>query len=303
MASKQKARKRRSKRCFVVSVIGEDGSPERQHANMVLKNIIRPAVKARGYTAGRIDSLSPSGDITQAIVEELCSADLVVADLTFLNPNVMYELGIRQAWNLPLIQIARKGTKLPFDRQVHNTVFYGRVLSKGARVEAQSRIKKQIAEIEKGCGQVLVFKRSFEKAAEPLTVKLLYGAISWALRDLEAGLEKRAEEVRFEVNETEPEAFRKQADLVRAPLKTLRDKWHVIGGMAKDAREHGVDDLLAKGLPIAELGNRIVAKLEQGPYTRGVLDTAYRMLNRTMGLAGKLRADAEQRIEGSAQTS
>jgi hypothetical protein len=40
---------------------------------------------------------------------------LAIADLSDPNPNVFYELAIRQAIGKPLVQIIQKDEKIPFD--------------------------------------------------------------------------------------------------------------------------------------------------------------------------------------------
>ena len=47
----------------------------------------------------------------------ILNADLVVADFTDLNPNALYELGIRHSTLKPVIHIAKAGTALPFDTE------------------------------------------------------------------------------------------------------------------------------------------------------------------------------------------
>ena len=47
----------------------------------------------------------------------------MVADLTDLNPNAFYELGIRHSSLKPAIHVARAGTSLPFDTVAQRTIF------------------------------------------------------------------------------------------------------------------------------------------------------------------------------------
>ena len=52
------------------------------------------------------------------------TAPIVVVDLTDSNPNVYWELGVRQSFKHGTITIAEKGTELPFDLGVKGTLFY-----------------------------------------------------------------------------------------------------------------------------------------------------------------------------------
>jgi hypothetical protein len=49
------------------------------------------------------------------------NAELVLADLTDLNANALYQLGIRHATQKPAIHVARFGTVLPFDNALSRT--------------------------------------------------------------------------------------------------------------------------------------------------------------------------------------
>ena len=42
-------------------------------------------------------------------------AQLVIADLTYYNPNVFYELAVRHAVKKPIVQLIERGEKIPFD--------------------------------------------------------------------------------------------------------------------------------------------------------------------------------------------
>jgi hypothetical protein len=48
-------------------------------------------------------------------VNDLIEADLVIADLTEHNPNVMFELGVRMAEDKPVVLIKAQGTGPLFD--------------------------------------------------------------------------------------------------------------------------------------------------------------------------------------------
>ena len=111
------------KKCFVVSAIGQPGTDERKHADLVLNYIIKPvAESAAGYEVTRGDESSHSGMITVDAINLLMEADLVIADLSFLNPNVFYELGLRHSTNLPTIHIATQETEVPFDNAGHRVI-------------------------------------------------------------------------------------------------------------------------------------------------------------------------------------
>ena len=55
------------------------------------------------------------GMITSQVLEHILRSKLVIADLSYHNPNVFYEMALRHATKLPIIQICRKSDRLPFD--------------------------------------------------------------------------------------------------------------------------------------------------------------------------------------------
>ena len=82
-----------SKICFVISPIGEPSSSTRRKSDQVLRHIIRPAVEP-AYRAVRADEIAEPGLITSQIMQHVIEDDLVISDLTDLNPNVLYELAV-----------------------------------------------------------------------------------------------------------------------------------------------------------------------------------------------------------------
>lgn len=108
--------------CFVVSPIGDPDSVERRHADLMLTAFIEPALADLGLTAVRADKISVPGLITGQVMDHVSRAKLVIADLSFGNPNVYYELALRHATRKPIVQIIRTADRLPFDVGQFRTV-------------------------------------------------------------------------------------------------------------------------------------------------------------------------------------
>jgi len=80
----------------------------------VLDSIIIPAGIEAGFN---VETANKQGsDVIQStIINDLLEADLVIADLTDHNPNVLFELGMRMANDLPVALIKTKDTGKIFD--------------------------------------------------------------------------------------------------------------------------------------------------------------------------------------------
>ncbi|MFC4150575.1 hypothetical protein ACFO0M_30350 [Micromonospora mangrovi] len=137
------------KRCFMIAPIGLPNSDTRRRSDKVLRHIVRPIVEEFNYQIDRADDIDHSGQITSQVIDRIASDDLVIADLTDLNPNVFYELALRHALRKPFIQIAEAGQVLPFDIQNQRTILVDhRDLDSVA--EAKERIRNSILSIESG---------------------------------------------------------------------------------------------------------------------------------------------------------
>lgn len=116
------------KSCLVIMPIGS-GDAYQTYLNRY-EAIIRPSIETftlggeRVYDAVRADFMSKTGSITKVVLRTIYTADLVIADLTDLNPNVFYELGVRHSLRTGTILIALEGTTVPFDIGDLRVVFY-----------------------------------------------------------------------------------------------------------------------------------------------------------------------------------
>lgn len=63
-------------------------------------------------------------EILQDIIKNLIFSQIVIADITDLNANVMWELGVRQSFSNRTIVIAEDCTEIPFDISVNGILLY-----------------------------------------------------------------------------------------------------------------------------------------------------------------------------------
>jgi hypothetical protein len=118
----EKGKKAWKTTCFVIAPIGDEESEERKHSDMVLEALVRRALEGEGYDVLRSDQITTPGMISGQVVDHLLNAGLVIADLSFHNPNVFYELAIRHMIGKPTVHIIRNGEGIPFDLKDFRTI-------------------------------------------------------------------------------------------------------------------------------------------------------------------------------------
>lgn len=102
-------------KAFVIMPFTErDDRRPRGFFTEVLRSFITPAGIEAGF---RVETANRQGSdlIHSTIINDLLDADLVIADLTDHNPNVLFELGIRMAKDKPVALIKASGTGRIFD--------------------------------------------------------------------------------------------------------------------------------------------------------------------------------------------
>lgn len=117
------------KTCFVAMPLTTRSQEEalyhdEDHWKHLFDELIRPAIEAAGFLV-----LAPgregSEHITQQIVKDICTADLMVCDLSSANANVFFEFGLRTSLNLPVAVIHdRFAQQLPFDVHAIHALTY-----------------------------------------------------------------------------------------------------------------------------------------------------------------------------------
>lgn len=113
----------KQKECFVIMPITvpehmlkkyRDG---KDHFNHVLDSLFIPAVEKAGYKTV-LPRVKGSDFIHSIIITNLQTTDLVLCDMSALNANVFFELGVRTALNKPVCVVKDALIKAPFDTGV-----------------------------------------------------------------------------------------------------------------------------------------------------------------------------------------
>ncbi|HWU65084.1 MAG TPA: hypothetical protein VN112_23940, partial [Ensifer sp.] len=106
---------REQKSCFAIMPISDHPSYPSGHFKEVYEYLIKPSAESAGYVCERADTTAASHMIHVEIISKVHGADLCICDLSSRNPNVLYELGIRQAFNKPTVLINDNRTDRVFD--------------------------------------------------------------------------------------------------------------------------------------------------------------------------------------------
>lgn len=113
-----------NRNCFIITPIGPANSEIRRMADGVILSAIRPIVEKMGFNVITPHEMSDPGSIEHRIIHHILNSELVIANLTGLNPNVMYELAVRHSFGKPVVCIAEKSTILPFDINSQRVILY-----------------------------------------------------------------------------------------------------------------------------------------------------------------------------------
>src|SRR3990172_625605 len=111
--------------CFVIMPFSRTTDDhDSRYWTTFFKNFLVPTLNELGYECVRSDA-GPN-NIEKKIVHNLCVSDVVLAILTDFNPNVMYELGVRQSIGFGTIMAIEKGKRVPFDIAPFGVIYYDR---------------------------------------------------------------------------------------------------------------------------------------------------------------------------------
>ena len=134
--------------CFVIMPIADMAGYEAGHFSRVYEFIFKPAIIAAGLIPIRADEVRKTNYIVVDVLRKILESDIVLCDISGRNPNVLFELGIGQAFNRPVCIVKDDITERVFDIQgLRDTEF-----NTSLRIDT---VRKAVAEISQSLRETL----------------------------------------------------------------------------------------------------------------------------------------------------
>ena len=129
-------------KCGIVRPIAEMDGCSAQHWSDV-HSIMADTLESVGFTTRLVSDADEIGVIQGRIVKNLYEADLVVCDVSGKNPNVMFELGLRLAFDKPTIVIKDDVTSYSFDTSPIEHIPYPRDLRYTSMLDFKDQLARK----------------------------------------------------------------------------------------------------------------------------------------------------------------
>lgn len=134
--------------CGVVMPISTiDGCTESHWADVL--EIVTEAIEEAGFDANLVSNADDVGIIHKRIIQNLYDNPIVVCDVSGKNPNVMFELGMRLAFDKPTVIIKDEKTSYSFDTSAIEHIEYPRDLRFSRIVDFKAKLTEKIVATHK----------------------------------------------------------------------------------------------------------------------------------------------------------
>ena len=130
--------------CFVIMPISNQKDYDDGHFKLVYEDIIKPSIEANGMKSIRADETKNTNLIQLDILKRIIETPIAICDMSSKNPNVFYELGMRQAFDMPTVLIKDENTNAPFDISGLRYVTYNKAMKHRDVIEAIKELTESI---------------------------------------------------------------------------------------------------------------------------------------------------------------
>lgn len=220
--------------CGIIMPISAIDNCSSEHWTEV-KKILSEAICDAGYKPNLVSNADDIGIIQKRIIQNIYDNDIVVCDVSGKNPNVMFELGMRLAFDKPAIIVIDDKTDYSFDTSPIEHLSYPRDLRYYNILNFKEQLKTKItATVEKAKKDpdYTTFLKNFGEF-EVAHVEKKEGSINEVLIS-------RMDELAFHMNRIERRMNLRERDLSNSTLENEKIKVIIRNGIDKFCDEKDV---------------------------------------------------------------
>ncbi len=172
--------------CFVIMPIADQDGYDEGHFTKVYQDILKPACQFAGYKAVRADEVLQTNLIHLDILQKLIQSPMAICDLSARNPNVLFELGLRQAFDKPTVLVQEIGNPQIFDivplryTEYRRELRYREVLEDQAKISEAIKATKEATDRGEGVNSIVTIL----SLSKPATLKDVNSSDSTSLLQL-----------------------------------------------------------------------------------------------------------------------
>ena len=214
-----------------------------------VQQIIKDSVKSAGFEPSMVSDADDVGIIQKRIIQNLYSNPIVVCDVSGKNPNVMFELGMRLAFDKPTIIIKDDITSYSFDTSPIEYLEYPRDLRYQKNNDFKEKLKDKISGTFKKASSDSNYSTFLHEFGQFKVAHIQEKEVS-----TEQYLLQAFDELRTEMKQLVARSFRHRDELINFKMNSLEEH-KIIDDFYKRAMEQRnvpYDDTLNK-IEVAEL--------------------------------------------------
>ena len=258
--------------CFIIMPISDPDDYDKGHFKKVYEDIFKVACEKSGFNAIRADEVQQTNLIHLDILQKLIDSPMAICDLSNRNPNVLFELGLRQAFDKPTVLVQECGTPKIFDISPLRYTEYRKELKYREVLEDQGLIAealiatKNATENGEGVNSIinllsLSSPASLKEVTDNDSARMLQIVMS-EMNELRTDFRrtlKRIDEKEFFSNEI---ANRYEIEIDRSRMELRRLQEYVLSGAPDEIVKDMYDRIQSRLLKLTER-NMPISKREQ----------------------------------------
>ncbi len=178
-----------TEKCGIIMPIASmDGYPESHWKDV--RRILASAIEDAGFEAKIVSESDDIGVIHKRIVQNLYDNPMIVCDISGRNANVMFELGLRLAFDKPTIIVKDDATPYSFDTSVIEHLAYPKDLRyqriEDFKAELKQRIQKTYATYLKDTSTYSTFLKNFGSFTVPKIDEKIVSVDKYIVQELKS---------------------------------------------------------------------------------------------------------------------